>query len=94
MNFRNTSYVAQETQYFLQKIIEWKKGRLRGHLTFKALLIIKTRPTQYSDVIMGVMAFQSTRFTIVYPTVYSDADQLRVTGLWVKNSPATGEFPA
>ena len=45
------------------------------------------------------MASQITSLTIVYSTVYSDADQrkyqkLRVTGLCVGNSPGTGEFPA
>ena len=29
----------------------------------------------YTDVIMGAMASQITRLTIVYPTVYTDADQ-------------------
>ena len=29
----------------------------------------------YSDTVMGAMAFQITRLTIVYLTVYSDADQ-------------------
>ena len=31
--------------------------------------------SHYVDVIMGVMAFQITSLTIVYSTVYSDADQ-------------------
>ena len=48
---------------------------------------------------MGAMASQITSLTIVYSTVYSDADQrkkskLHVTCLWVVNSPVTGEFPA
>ena len=48
---------------------------------------------------MGAIAYQITSLTIVYSTVYSDADQkkiskLRVTGLCAGNSPATGEFPA
>ena len=29
----------------------------------------------FDDVIMGAMAYQITRLTIVYSTVYSDADQ-------------------
>ena len=46
---------------------------------------------------MGEIASQITSLTIVYSTVYSDADQiktseLRVTGLCVGNSPGTGEF--
>ena len=47
---------------------------------------------------MGVMASQITSLTIVYSTVYSDADKitskLRVTGLCAGNSPVTVEFPA
>ena len=53
----------------------------------------------YGDVIMGTTASQITSRTVVYSTVYSDADQrkkskLRVTGICVGNSPGTGEFPA
>ena len=51
---------------------------------------------------MGAVASQITSLTIVYSTVYSDADQrkhqssakLRVTGLCAGNSPGTGEFTA
>ena len=48
---------------------------------------------------MGAIASQVTNLTIVYSTVYSDADQrkhkkFRVTGLCAWNSPGTGEFPA
>ena len=48
---------------------------------------------------MGAIASQITTLTIVYSTVYSDADQrkqqkLRVTGLCAGNSTGTGEFPA
>ena len=47
---------------------------------------------------MGTISSQITNFTIVYSTVYSDADQrkhfkLRITGLCAENSPGTGEFP-
>ena len=31
--------------------------------------------TAYNDVMMGAIASQITSFTIIYPTVYSDADQ-------------------
>ena len=52
----------------------------------------------YNDAIMGTVASQIISLTIVYSTVYSDADQrkhqkLRVTGLCAGNSPGTGEFP-
>ena len=47
---------------------------------------------------MGAIASPITSLTIVYSTIYSDADQrkskLRVTGLCAGNSPVTGEFPA
>ena len=52
----------------------------------------------YTDVIMGAMASQITSLTIVYSTVYSDANQRKyqssaslafVRGNW----PGTGEFP-
>ena len=46
---------------------------------------------------MGAIAYQITSLTIVYSTVYSDADQrkhLRTTGLCAGKSPGTGEFPA
>ena len=44
---------------------------------------------------MSTMASQITSLTIVYSTVYSDADQkLRVTGLCEGNSPVIGGFPA
>ena len=60
----------------------------------------------FNDVIMGAIASQITSLTIVYSTVYSDADQRkhessasltfvrRVTDLCAGNSPGTGEFPA
>ena len=47
---------------------------------------------------MRVMASKITSLTIIYTNVYSGADKktskLRVTGLFVGNSPETGEFPA
>ena len=59
----------------------------------------------YGDVIMGAIASQITSLTIVYWTVYSDADQIKYqsstslalcgefTDLREGNSPGTGEFP-
>ena len=48
---------------------------------------------------MSVMASQITSLTIVYSSVYSGADQrkiskLHATGFCAENSPVTGEFPA
>ena len=53
----------------------------------------------YSDVIMATIASQITSLANLYSAVYPGADQkktskLRVTGLWVGNSPVNGEFPA
>ena len=55
--------------------------------------------THYNDAIMGTIASQITSLTIVYWTVYLDADQkkpskLCVAGLCTGKSPETGEFPA
>ena len=36
---------------------------------------VNTIPAHYGDVIMGAIASQITSLTIVYSTVYSDADQ-------------------
>ena len=55
--------------------------------------------THYDDVIIGAMASEITSHTIVYSTVYSDADQREHQSsasqafVW-GNSPGTGEFPA
>ena len=52
----------------------------------------------YSDAIIGAMASQITSLAIVYSTVYfrrrsKKTSKLRVTGLFVGNSPVTGELP-
>ena len=53
----------------------------------------------YCDVIMGAIASQITSLTVVYSTVYWDADQRKhqssasLAFVW-GNSPGTGEFPA
>ena len=67
----------------------------RSSLTKICLSISK----HYNDVVMGTIASQITSLTIVYSTVYSDADptktsKLRITGLCVGKSTGTGEFPA
>ena len=53
----------------------------------------------YNDVIMSTIASQITSLTIVYSTVYSDADQRKhqssaSLAICAGNSPGTGEFPA
>ena len=52
-----------------------------------------------NDVIMDSMASQITSLTIIYSTVYSDADQRKhqisaSLAFCAGNSPGTGEFPA
>ena len=47
----------------------------------------------YSDVIMSAMASQITSLVIVYPTVYSGADQRKHQSL-ASLASLTGEFPA
>ena len=53
----------------------------------------------YGDVIMGAIASQITSPSIVYSTVYSDADHRKhqssvSPAICAGNSPGTGEFPA
>ena len=43
---------------------------------------------------MGAMASQIISLTIVYSTVYSDADQRKQQSSACGNPPVTGEFPA
>ena len=53
----------------------------------------------YGDVILGVIASQITSLTIVYSTVYSDADKKKyqssaLLAICAGNSLVPGEFPA
>ena len=52
----------------------------------------------YNDVLMGAIAPQITSLTIVYSTVYSDADQRKhqssASLAFVREFTGTGEFPA
>ena len=51
--------------------LAFSAGRVSSHLSTHVL----TSSQHYGDVIMGAMASQITSLTIVYSTVYSDADQ-------------------
>ena len=70
-------------------------GAATDHFNMFILLVISTH---YSDVIMGATMSQITNLSIVYSTVYSDADQRKhqssasLAFVW-GNSPVTGEFP-
>ena len=46
-----------------------------GHPNDEMNFALKTATFHYSDVTMGVIASQVTSLTIIYSTVYSDADQ-------------------
>ena len=83
-------YISKAPHYlpFVREIHRW------------SVFILSWRSrSHYDDAIMGAIASEITSLTIVYSTVYSDADQkktskLRVTGLCAGNSPGAGEFPA
>ena len=76
-------------------------SRIRAHSCTLTYIGVHTMHNcgHYTDVIMGAIASQNTSFTIVYSTVYSDADQRKhqssaslafVRGI----HRGTGEFPA
>ena len=74
-------------------------GTEMGQGLYTKIIQVALGAFHYDDVIIGAIAYQITSLTIVYTTVYSDADQrktskFRVTGLCVGNSPGTDEFPA
>ena len=87
----------------MMKIFPLPRKRLCNvwvHILIVALLrlTIPVRVTHYTDVIMDTIASQITRLTIIYSTVYSDADQRKyqssaslafVRGIqrWPVNSP-------
>ena len=77
-----------------------KAKKASRSLTVRVIIII-CQVIHYSDVTMDAMASQITSLTIVYPTVYSDADQRKhqssaslafVWGIhrWPVNSPHKG----
>ena len=70
----------------------WLSDAIWRHATRSALVWT----IHYNDVIMGTIASQITSLTIVFSTIYSDADQnIKVSRHWplCGNSPGTGEFP-
>ena len=92
------------------ELTEWQANSWMSFMSLWGEVIMKYRKwaagvinsgeiPHYSDAIMSTTASQITSLTIVYSSVYSDADlrkvsKLRVTGLCEGNSLATGEFPA
>ena len=53
-------------------------------------IIIQTGQTHYDDVIMSMMGSQITSLTVVYSTVYSDANQWKIKA--PRHWPLCGEF--
>ena len=84
--------------HYSRKPYLWKKlDAVRVSNYIKNKMNVLTR--HYSDVMMSATASQITSLTIVYSNDYSGADQrktpkLRVTGLCVRKSLVTCEFPA
>ena len=68
------------------------------HVSWDVLYKCDRKYNHYGDVIMGSIAPQITSLTIVYSTVYSDADQKKIKALrhWplCGEFTGTGEFPA
>ena len=81
----------------------------KNHINFKGSKLklnflpwsIEISLWHYCNAIMGTVASQITSLTIVYSTVYSDADQRKhqssasLAFVWgIHRGPVTGEFPA
>ena len=83
----------------LTNVIHWPKGQgFIKTLTMPWCMEEGCTLSHYNDVMMGGMASHIASLTIVYSTVYSrrrstKTSELHVTGLCVRNSPVTGEFP-
>ena len=99
---QGVSYISQLPWYFLIKyhsITETYSGSELPGIPHQVPVtkmgqvsrIVHACVLHYSDVIKGASASQITSLTIVYSTVYSDADKktskLRVTGLCAGNWP-------
>ena len=57
---------------------QWRTSHGQPSVLFNGVKVVSDDDlpiSHYSDVIMGMMASQITSLTVVYPTVYSGADQ-------------------
>ena len=61
--------------YFKPCKMKIRDGIQRYDICYGFQLHAEATPTHYNDVIMTTMASQITSLTVVYSTVYSDADQ-------------------
>ena len=104
-NARNSSILDGTYHVLLKLCVNWNTYY---HQRFYKCLLIDISSTHitrfqmkcihYNDVIISAIASQITSLTIVYLTVYSDADKkktpkLHVTDLYEGNSPVTSELP-
>ena len=92
-NERKFSHHAGQSNLWSYKHME------TGWCIYVTVYWVIIRHCHYNDVIMGTIVSQITSLTIVYSTVYSDADQRKhqssvLLAICVGNSPGTGEFPA
>ena len=65
----NLNYDGKSSLNWALIFLQWSK------IPFTHYHHICFRPLHYTDVIMGALSSQITSFTIVYSTIYSDADQ-------------------
>ena len=76
-NFKASEDIHWEIQYLVNVVFIWNKWPAKSEMKAK----LKSNCTSdlwiyhYCDAIMGIVASQITSLTIVYTTVYSDADQ-------------------
>ena len=82
------------------EVTHWHMGKTacnhshHGSLHLKPYICtaITQKYIHYGDVIMGVIASQITSLTVVYPTVYSDADKRKHQSSAPRHWPLWGEF--
>ena len=73
VKFAISSQNCSECTFFTKQLLHTEQ--CRNVWESKTMTHIFYQTSHYDDVIIGAMASQITSFTIVYSTVYSDADQ-------------------
>ena len=68
-------YIIYNNIALYQSTPKHKKACTHVHDSWEILYLFIVASNHYDDVIMGAIASQMTSLTIVYSTVYSDADQ-------------------
>ena len=75
MNLAIWDVYTQRNVCDLQYVLHWKDQFDKFFIITEVSASILIPPTHYGDIIMGAISSQITSLTIVYSTVYSDADQ-------------------